>query len=702
MTPTVRWQDPEGIRTLNSIVKKVIPQWKDGLRPVQEELVAPILDGDDILCCAATGQGKSAGFSVPILVLNEYNNNRHLYPVNLRTRPQPVGLVITPTKGLANNIVSELTKLGIIAITYCRETLADTRRAGINLATEIKECTKWQVICVDPEHLRDKEWRMISEWPVFRSRLLFTAADEAHLIREWGLDFRPSFRMIGLFVRGHLPPSTSVLALSATLAPGKDTSAICQSLGLYGKSFHLIRHSNERPNIQFIIEPLTHGLAGYEFPNLLPYLSTGRKLCIHCATLDLIFRVYIYIWRLQPAGADKMRRTRMYTSLCSPDYNQETIRLIDENPHCQIIIATIAFSNGINAKSILDSISLGFASTLDIALQEKGRAGRAEGSIARGIILVQPATVAAAVKQLQGAAPSAITPPTKKRKSTKKSTKPTPPMPHEKALILTETHCYIAFINRHYSNPPLETSTLDCIAANRLLPCSLCLTRAKRTLVFSAPSSSTILPVLTPPSAVPSRKVAIPRKLKLKLKEKDNVTAALIVFRDKLRVKEQMQRKFRNMPATLFLPTSLQTTILDNLLSLKSETDLVPLLTAWPHRMQHTAALFSCIKTIQRSIHAQREVDRVARNAKAQETRQKAKRKRAGDESQEEGADDANTAVVLPSRKSQRVRKRVVPSDDDEGDDSDSAFPESVPITSTAPRARPRGTAVKMLTLRYV
>jgi superfamily II DNA helicase RecQ len=80
-----RWQDPIGRRTLQSIVQKVVPQWKDGLRPVQEELVAPILDGEDVFCCTATGDGKSAAFSVPILVLNEYNSNPHLYPKHLPT-----------------------------------------------------------------------------------------------------------------------------------------------------------------------------------------------------------------------------------------------------------------------------------------------------------------------------------------------------------------------------------------------------------------------------------------------------------------------------------------------------------------------------------------------------------------------------------------------------------------------------------------
>ncbi|KAJ7692757.1 hypothetical protein B0H17DRAFT_861241, partial [Mycena rosella] len=105
MAPRLRWQDDLGRKTIDTIVRKVIPGWKDGLRPVQMDLVAPILDGEDVLCCTATGDGKSAGFSVPILVLNEYNANPELYSAGFRTRVGPVGVVAKPTKGLANKIV---------------------------------------------------------------------------------------------------------------------------------------------------------------------------------------------------------------------------------------------------------------------------------------------------------------------------------------------------------------------------------------------------------------------------------------------------------------------------------------------------------------------------------------------------------------------------------------------------------------------
>jgi superfamily II DNA helicase RecQ len=228
--------------------------------------------------------------------------------------------------------VSELEKLNISAFAYCHESIADARRSGAHLVDEIKACSRWEVICVDPEHLQEGEWRTITDGPVFRTRLLYSAIDEAHLINIWGAEFCEASKHVRRFFRGCFPGTTSVVALTVTLAPGAATSSVCTSLGLFEGAFHLIRYSNEHPNIQFIMQTLTHGLTGYEFPELLPFLNTGRKICIHCATLDLVFRVYVYIWRLQPSTANKFRRVRMYHSLCPPAYNEETISLIDNDP----------------------------------------------------------------------------------------------------------------------------------------------------------------------------------------------------------------------------------------------------------------------------------------------------------------------------------------------------------------------------------
>lgn len=77
----------------------------NGLHAVQLELISAILDGQDVLCCTATGDGKSAAFSIPFLVLLEYDKLLEVYPAGLPMWTRPVGMVITPTKGLADNIV---------------------------------------------------------------------------------------------------------------------------------------------------------------------------------------------------------------------------------------------------------------------------------------------------------------------------------------------------------------------------------------------------------------------------------------------------------------------------------------------------------------------------------------------------------------------------------------------------------------------
>ena len=105
MPQVPRWQDPAGLETINTIVKKLIPTWTNGLHAVQLDLVSAILDGKDVLCCTATGDGKSAAFSVPTLVLLEYNQHPEAYVAGLPTHKRPIGVVVTPTKGLADNIV---------------------------------------------------------------------------------------------------------------------------------------------------------------------------------------------------------------------------------------------------------------------------------------------------------------------------------------------------------------------------------------------------------------------------------------------------------------------------------------------------------------------------------------------------------------------------------------------------------------------
>ncbi|THU86112.1 hypothetical protein K435DRAFT_822241 [Dendrothele bispora CBS 962.96] len=240
MPPGALFSSDVGRQTLQNIVKTLIPQWRDGLHTFQLDSIPLILDNQDIFCITATGEGKSALFAIPILVHEEIFKNKISYPEFLAPiRQEPVGIVVTPTKGLSNNIVKELQdQFRITAFAY-------TPQAGLNVDKEIADC-QYQIIC--------PSWIKISDSPKFRKN--------AHVIDEWGS-----------FFRGRLPSTKSIFAITATMQPGSPFELVCLSLGFSGPKFHLLCYSNECPNVEISVKLLTTAIGGREFPQLLPYLN---------------------------------------------------------------------------------------------------------------------------------------------------------------------------------------------------------------------------------------------------------------------------------------------------------------------------------------------------------------------------------------------------------------------------------------------
>jgi superfamily II DNA helicase RecQ len=77
--------------------------------------------------------------------------------------------------------------------------------------------------------------------------------------------------------------------------------------------------------------------------------------------------------------------------MCWPEENEETVRMIRDDPACQIIVATVAFGQGFNIRVLLDSLMLGVPKTVAQTLQQAGRVARDQTSNARAVVFVQPA-----------------------------------------------------------------------------------------------------------------------------------------------------------------------------------------------------------------------------------------------------------------------------------------------------------------------
>src|SRR5688572_16039310 len=68
--------------------------------PIQSDAIPPAIQGRDVLACAMTGSGKTAAFVLPML--------HHLLQ---RPRGMTRGLIVTPTRELAAQILEELSGL---------------------------------------------------------------------------------------------------------------------------------------------------------------------------------------------------------------------------------------------------------------------------------------------------------------------------------------------------------------------------------------------------------------------------------------------------------------------------------------------------------------------------------------------------------------------------------------------------------------
>lgn len=86
------------------ILKAVIQQGYDTPTPIQAQAIPAIMKGRDVMAAAQTGTGKTAGFTLPLLV--------RLSKGELATANQARALVLTPTRELAAQVHESVTNYG--------------------------------------------------------------------------------------------------------------------------------------------------------------------------------------------------------------------------------------------------------------------------------------------------------------------------------------------------------------------------------------------------------------------------------------------------------------------------------------------------------------------------------------------------------------------------------------------------------------
>ena len=195
-----------------------------GFRPGQEEIVAAVLAGEDVLAVMPTGSGKSLCFQLPALA-------RH-----------GLTLVVSPLIALMRDQVAQLAELGVAAAALNSASDPSERQ---RVAQRLRERTL-RLLYIAPERLtREDTLEMLKE-----AGIDLLAIDEAHCVSQWGHDFRPEY--LRLREAGQALGGVQTIAVTAT-ADAPTRADIVERLFL--RRPRVFVRSFDRPNLFLAMRP---------------------------------------------------------------------------------------------------------------------------------------------------------------------------------------------------------------------------------------------------------------------------------------------------------------------------------------------------------------------------------------------------------------------------------------------------------------
>lgn len=251
---------------------------------------------------------------------------------------------------------------------------ADTTKAARDCHENLWDKARFEaaVVLLSPEELKSPAFRGLTDDPTLVARIMALNVDEVHLLGSWS-EFREAFKGIGI-IRVRLPITPVLIALTATLCPGEQTTTVCNSLGL--RHYHLIRRSNARYDIKWVFRTMHSGPKSYTFPELDWILSDGRRGVVFCDSISLSQRVYTYLWNKNKSLVDHHDRIRIFTALGPDSYSKRTLELLrnTSDMRSRITVGTDTMAHGLDASTTTDVISFGFIpKDVNLMVQRAGR-----------------------------------------------------------------------------------------------------------------------------------------------------------------------------------------------------------------------------------------------------------------------------------------------------------------------------------------
>ncbi|XP_068611493.1 ATP-dependent DNA helicase Q1 [Brachionichthys hirsutus] len=315
-------------------------------RPQQLKAVNVTLSGTDLFLVMATGRGKSLCYQLPAVCSKGFT------------------LVVCPLVSLMEDQIMYLKSINVPAVMLNASSDRADSKAVMAGMTDPK--APFKLLYVTPEKIAKSKLLMSRLEKAYNAGLLSrVAVDEVHCCSQWGHDFRPDYKMLGILKRQF--PGVPLLGLTATA-----TRSVLKDCGkiLCVKQAVTLSSSFNRRNLYYEVR-IKGSDKEASTDDVASLIKTRYR--------DQSGIVYVFSQKdAESMSSDLQKRGIVacpYHGNMEPEQKTRVHRKWSSN-QIQVVVATVAFGMGIDKADVRFVIHHTLSKSIENYYQESGRAGR--------------------------------------------------------------------------------------------------------------------------------------------------------------------------------------------------------------------------------------------------------------------------------------------------------------------------------------